>query len=279
LKEYVHIDILEFCLDHKILLICLPSYSTHYLQTLDVAVFSSYQYYYSAEVDKFSRVANSGIGKENFLRILFPAQDNTFASEKRLAAKAFEGTSIWPLNQARIRDRFPPPPPTPPQPPHYERPIENHKGSLEKDLRTFASKSKTPQRDPNPLMLQAADEIAYLSSEVVQLHTELACKEVELEKTVAELERIKGTKSDRRVLTKTRLCTAEYLAQRKRERDGEKGIKDTQRIRKNEVEVSKATAGGSKGIEEKENLYQLVGRKRIRKSKPLNAIFTGPSKQ
>jgi len=39
LREHIHIDIIEFCLNHKILVVCLPSHSTHYLQPLDVAVF------------------------------------------------------------------------------------------------------------------------------------------------------------------------------------------------------------------------------------------------
>ena len=93
----------------------------------------------------------------------------------------------------------------------------------------------------------------------------MACKEVELEKTVAELERIKGTKSDRRVLTKTRLCIAEYLAQRKRERDEEKGVKNIED--KHQDEVSRGAASGSDRIQEKENLPPPDNRKRRRKAK------------
>jgi len=220
LREHIHIDIIEFCLNHQILVVCLvPSHSTHYLQPLDVAVFSSYQHFYSQEVDKFSRSAGSGIGKENFLQFLFPARDKTFAPEKRLAANAFEATGIWPLNQARIEDRFPPPPPAPPTPPHYERSLENKAEKIEASLREC-----TPS---GSLFTDAAEEISNLSSELVRVRTQLACKEVEQENTAMELERIKGTKADRRVLTKTRLCTSQYLAKRKRERDLGKGARDT----------------------------------------------------
>lgn len=44
---------------------------------------------------------------------------------------------------------------------------------------------------------------------------------------LAEVERIKGTKVDKRVMTRTKLCTSEYIAEKKRERDEQQKPKTT----------------------------------------------------
>lgn len=48
----------KFCVEHNILVLCLPSHSTHLLQPLDVGLFSPYQHFYGLAVDNHMRSGN-----------------------------------------------------------------------------------------------------------------------------------------------------------------------------------------------------------------------------
>ena len=56
----------SFYLEHGMLGLCLPPYSTHLLQPLDVRLFGPLQYSYSEEVDAWTRDHHDMIRKGNF---------------------------------------------------------------------------------------------------------------------------------------------------------------------------------------------------------------------
>ena len=72
---HIHVEFIEYCLDNDIIVYCLPPYSTHLLQPLDVGLFSPLQKYYGKEVDKLVRFGNVAINKGNLLPMLVNARN------------------------------------------------------------------------------------------------------------------------------------------------------------------------------------------------------------
>src|SRR5437016_5626641 len=62
----------RYCDEHDILLLCLPSHSTHLLQPLDVGLFSPYQHFYDQAVDDYMRSGQNtyGVKKSIFIPVL-----------------------------------------------------------------------------------------------------------------------------------------------------------------------------------------------------------------
>jgi len=60
-------EFFDYCLNAKILPLCLPAHSTHILQPLDVGLFSPLQRYYSNGLDAFISKGNAGMNKGEFL--------------------------------------------------------------------------------------------------------------------------------------------------------------------------------------------------------------------
>lgn len=138
LKKYINLAIIEFCLQHKILVICLPPNATHLLQPLDVGVFAMFQHFYRQEVDKISRIGVEGIGKQNFLRFLISARDKTFDPERGLAARAFQAAGVWPVDPERYKDHFNPHHAICPSPPKYPQPLKEYCDNLIQELTEWA---------------------------------------------------------------------------------------------------------------------------------------------
>ena len=113
-ESHMNLDVLEFCLEHQIIVLCLPSHCTHILQPLDVCVFGPYQHNYSQEVDAACRLGKTGIGKHYVFDFLAPARTKTFHTQG-LMKKAFQTTGIHPYIPTAVYDRLSPPPsPKPP---------------------------------------------------------------------------------------------------------------------------------------------------------------------
>ena len=53
-KSHLTLDVVDLCIQNKIILFCLPPHTTHALQPLDVAVFKSLKYYFSKTVRALS---------------------------------------------------------------------------------------------------------------------------------------------------------------------------------------------------------------------------------
>ena len=93
-----------FCIQHNIILLCLPAHSTHLLQPLDVAVFSPLQYFYGQAVDDFCRHQGGGIHKGVFWPLLKKTRLAAITSDNILAG--FRACGLIPFCQRVVLDRL-----------------------------------------------------------------------------------------------------------------------------------------------------------------------------
>ena len=101
--EFAH-----YCDKHNILLLCLPSHSTHLLQPLNVGLFSPYQHFYGQAVDDYMRSGHNvgGVKKSLFIPFLTIARERTFQTQS--IQQAFAATGIWPLCARRVLGKMAP---------------------------------------------------------------------------------------------------------------------------------------------------------------------------
>lgn len=85
-ESHLNLELIEFCLNHKIIPFCLPAHTSHILQPLDVGVFSAVQKYYGQEVTAL-RVP---IDKNNFPNLVARARLKAFS--KQNIASGFRAT-------------------------------------------------------------------------------------------------------------------------------------------------------------------------------------------
>lgn len=97
------VDVLEFCETNKIILLCLPSHTTHYLQPLDRAFFKSLKSNYYAACNNFLKTNPSRkLTRFQFGKLLGYAWGKSATVENGISA--FRATGISPFNQDAIPD-------------------------------------------------------------------------------------------------------------------------------------------------------------------------------
>jgi hypothetical protein len=101
------LEILEFCLEHNIVLCRLPSHTSHKLQPCDVAVFASLKAAYRDQVDRLNRGGVDNVGKEHFTSLYSPARIKAFT--KRNITAAWAATGLFPFNPQRVLKDIPKP--------------------------------------------------------------------------------------------------------------------------------------------------------------------------
>jgi hypothetical protein len=94
----------DYCLENKILTLCMPSHSSHILQPLDVVCFSPLKSRYSERVRGLARNRVFYINKENFLPAFKDAFFDVFTKEN--CRKAFEATAIVRTDAQTVIDRL-----------------------------------------------------------------------------------------------------------------------------------------------------------------------------
>jgi DDE superfamily endonuclease len=92
---------MTFCEQNCILVLCLPSHTTHRLQPCNVGVFGPLAQSWKAEVNLAARNFNK-INKYNFLVHYHKARARAFTP--RTIAASFRKTGIWPFDQTAIED-------------------------------------------------------------------------------------------------------------------------------------------------------------------------------
>jgi len=107
-------DFKDYCLEHKILTLCMPAHSSHILQPLDVVCFSPLKLKYSQRIRDLARRRVFHINKEGFLPAFKLAFFDVFREEN--CRKAFEASGLIPLNAAEVLDRLDVRLRTPPEP-------------------------------------------------------------------------------------------------------------------------------------------------------------------
>jgi len=79
--SHITYGFVKFCMKHNILLLCLPSHSTHLLQPLDIGLLSPYQHFYRLAVDnhmRSRRKTRDEIKKAIFLAFVTEAREKAF---------------------------------------------------------------------------------------------------------------------------------------------------------------------------------------------------------
>ncbi|KAF1933803.1 uncharacterized protein M421DRAFT_388043, partial [Didymella exigua CBS 183.55] len=80
-KSHLNQHFKDYCLKHKILTLCMPPYSSHILQPLDVVCFSLLKRRYSQRVRDLARQRVFYINKEGFLPAFKDVFFNVFTEQ------------------------------------------------------------------------------------------------------------------------------------------------------------------------------------------------------
>lgn len=256
LAAHMNLEIVEFCWNHKIIVLCLPSHATHLLQPLDVGVFRHYQHWYGMEVQEHSRHGKTGIGKHNFMDFLEPARQKTFGAlsveggsgSSSICSRAFALAGAWPVDPKAATRRIPEPVPPAWSPTVWDQPLDDSyrigRDYLNNYTRT--SSHQTPIHADSSMLLNLFKQ---MHSEVERLRAENSFLTYEKEKTQKELERIRTSKPNRkRIFTESRLCTGEYIETQKRKRELQESV-NTVTGKENEISGRKRArrSGNLKG--------------------------------
>jgi hypothetical protein len=104
---------IDYCDEHRNLLLIFPPHATYTLQPLDVACFKSLSQNYSKELVKHNHFTTEWIPlhKADFISLFWPAWVGTFT--EKLVLSAFKSTGINPPDADVILNRFKRPPPLP----------------------------------------------------------------------------------------------------------------------------------------------------------------------
>jgi hypothetical protein len=113
-ESHLNQDFKDYCLEHKILTLCMPPYSSHILQPLDVVCFLLLKRKYSQRIRDLARKRVFYINKEGFLPAFKDAFFNVFT--EGICCKAFEASGLVPINAQVVLDRLEVQQHTPPEP-------------------------------------------------------------------------------------------------------------------------------------------------------------------
>jgi hypothetical protein len=113
-ESHLNQEFKDYCLEHKILTLCMPPHSSHVLQPLDVVCFSPLKRKYSQRVRDLARQRIFHINKEAFLPAFKDAFFDVFTTEN--CRKAFEAAGLVPANAQVVLDRLEVRLRTPPEP-------------------------------------------------------------------------------------------------------------------------------------------------------------------
>ncbi|KAH5617394.1 hypothetical protein HBI81_261120 [Parastagonospora nodorum] len=113
-ESHLNQDFKDYCVENKILTLCMPAHSSHILQPLDVVCFSPLKRKYSQRVRDLARKRVFHINKEGFLPAFKDAFFDVFTEEN--CRKAFEASGLVPVNAQVVLDRLEVRLRTPPEP-------------------------------------------------------------------------------------------------------------------------------------------------------------------
>ncbi|KAF2187426.1 DDE-domain-containing protein, partial [Zopfia rhizophila CBS 207.26] len=102
------LEVLEFCLENKIILCRLASHTSHKTQPCDVSVFGPLKSAYREEVERLERGGVNAIGKEHFTSLYSRARSRAFTPRNIRAG--FSACGLFPFNPDRVLRGIPKPP-------------------------------------------------------------------------------------------------------------------------------------------------------------------------
>jgi hypothetical protein len=103
-ESHLNQDFKDYCFEQKILTLCIPPYSSHILQPLNVVCFSPLKRKYSQRVRDLARRRVFYINKEGSLPTFKDAFFDVFTEEN--CRKAFKASGIVPINAQIVSDRL-----------------------------------------------------------------------------------------------------------------------------------------------------------------------------
>ena len=122
-KSHQSQEFKDYCLEHKILTLYIPTHSSHILQPLGMVCFSPLKLKYSQHVQDLAHRHIFYINKEGFLPAFKGAFFNIFKTEN--CQKAFKASGLVPLNAIVVLDQLNIQLRTPPEPPPQETPQQS----------------------------------------------------------------------------------------------------------------------------------------------------------
>lgn len=96
----------EYCQGQKIITLCMPPHSSHFLQPLDVGCFGPLKASYGKQIEKMMRMQITHITKDDFLAAFLEAF-NTSITKKNIQA-GFKATGLVPYDPESVIDRLDP---------------------------------------------------------------------------------------------------------------------------------------------------------------------------
>jgi hypothetical protein len=94
------LEVMQYCLSHKIILCRLPSHTSHKLQPCDIAVFAPLKTAYRDNVERLERGGVNTIGKQHFTSLYSPARETAFTKRNILAGWSKGG--LFPFNPQKV---------------------------------------------------------------------------------------------------------------------------------------------------------------------------------
>jgi hypothetical protein len=194
-ESHLNQEFKDYCLQHKILTLCMPPHSSHVLQPLDVVCFSPLKRKYSQRVRDLARRRVFHINKEGFLPAFRDAFFDVFAEAN--CRKAFEASGLVPINAQVVLDRLEVRLRTPPPPPLQETPWQSKTPS---NTHEFGSQSELVRNSftRSPLTAQVGFSQLVKGAELM-LHQNalLTARNSELEEQLAVMTKRKTRKRKR----------------------------------------------------------------------------------
>ena len=182
-ESHLNQDFKDYCVDNKILTLCMPPHSSHILQPLDVVCFSPLKRKYSQRVRDLARRRVFHINKEGFLPAFRDAFLDVFT--KANCQKAFEASGLVPANAQVVLDRLevrlrtPPAVPLPETPWQSKTPSNTHEfGSQSKLVSDSFRRSPSTAQEGFSKLVKGAEEMLHenvlIKARVRELEEQLA---------------------------------------------------------------------------------------------------------
>ena len=98
--SYVMLEFNQYCLEHLIIVLCMPPHSSHLLQPLDVGCFSVLKQSYRQYVEQLISLGVNHIDKQEFLRLYQQARAE--ALHENNIRSGFAATGLVPYEPDRV---------------------------------------------------------------------------------------------------------------------------------------------------------------------------------
>jgi hypothetical protein len=194
-ESHLNQDFKDYCLENKILTLCMPAYSSHILQPLDVVMFSPLKRKYSECVRDLACKRVFHINKEGFLPAFKDVFFYVFTTDN--CRKAFEASGLVSLDAQVVLDCLEVGLRTPPEP--LPEAIPRQSKTLSNTLE-FGSQSKLVRESfaHSPTTLQAGFVQLVKGAELmIHQHKLMAARNKELKEQMAVITKRKTRKRKR----------------------------------------------------------------------------------